>query len=71
MFGLFSFEYNAKGVPISNLVTVSGLKSSLKKHVKENLNGQLVNSIPKEVAVFTRGGIYQGYFIKKVKEIST
>lgn len=69
MFGLFSFEYNARGVPISELVTVSSIKSSLKKHVENNLSGPLVNSVPKEVAVFTRGGIYQGYFIKPIAEV--
>ena len=67
LYGLFSFVHNMKGVPVEKLVIVSSSKSTLVGHHKLKYSDfPLIKGQPKEVAVFTRGGVYEGYFIKRV-----
>lgn len=80
IYTLFRFEYNSKGVPIEKLILCSSEKQLLVTHHKTHfgttakqtdLSGPLVRYKPKEVAFFSRGGTYFGYYIDKVELLTT
>lgn len=75
MFGLFEFEYNAKGRLIESLIIASSLKKNLvayhknppKQRLAGGLGGKLLMTRPaKDVYSFKRGGVYSGFFIDEI-----
>ncbi len=67
MYGLFHFEYTSHGVLLENLICAA--EDSTVLTYRGLKHGPLVKTPRKEIAVFRKGGVYSGRFIRKIKVV--